>query len=138
MKKLWSKDWNSSTQIRKQRKFIHKAPLNVRRQLMSTKLSTELKAEFLTKSFPTRVGDEVKILSGQFRLKTAKVVKVNLKKLRIYLEEIGVKRSDGTLSLYPIHPSNTEIIKLFRDDKLRMNKLAKIKEVNSKKNEVKK
>ncbi len=138
MKKLWSNKWNSSTQIRKQRKYIFNAPLHIRHILMNTHLSKELRKEYNLRHLPIRVGDEVKINSGQFKGKVKKVVKVRLCKLRVYLEEIGIKRNDGSLSLYPIHPSNLEIVKLDKTDDKRVKKLEKLKQLNTQKKEVKK
>ena len=46
MKKDWNKTWNSSTQPRKQRKFRHNAPIHIRRKLMSSTLSKELRKKY--------------------------------------------------------------------------------------------
>jgi large subunit ribosomal protein L24 len=138
MKKLFSKNWKSSTQRRKQRKYVHNAPLNIRHKMMSTHVADDIKKEFSKRNIPVRKGDEVKIKTGQFKGKTGKVSKVNLKRLRTFVENIGVKRADGSLSLYPIHPSNLEIIKLDRSDDKRMNKLKKGLEKKDKKEKPKK
>jgi large subunit ribosomal protein L24 len=133
MKKLFSLKWKSSTQIRKQRKFVHNAPLNIRHKMMSTHVSEEIKKEYNIRNIPVRKGDEVKIKSGQFKGKSGKVTKVSLAKLRVFVENVGIKRAVGTLSLYPIHPSNLEIIKLDKSDSKRIVKLKKLKESNEKK-----
>ena len=128
MEKLWSKSWRSSTQRRKQRKYNYNAPLHIKNKMMGTKLSKDLKKEYGIRTISVRKDDEVKVLVGDFKNKTAKVVRRNLKKTRIHLDGIGKKRSDGTISSYPIHPSNVEIVKLNLDDKLRVQKLNSLKE----------
>ena len=43
MKSQFSKSWKSSKQPRKQRKYIAKAPLHIKRKLMGVNLSKELR-----------------------------------------------------------------------------------------------
>lgn len=128
MKKLWSKVWNSSSQSRKQRKYIHNSPLHIKHKLIGATLSKELRKEHSTRSVPVRVGDFVEVISGQFKAKSGKVTKVSLTRLRVHVEGCAVKRSDGTDALYPIHPSNLMITKLDLSDNARAAKLKKIKE----------
>lgn len=123
VKKLFSKHWKSSTQARKQRKFVYNAPLHIRHKLCSAHLSKELRKEYGIRSVPVRTGDFVKITTGQFKGKSGKVTKVMLSRLRVHVEGAVLKRADGTESHYPIHPSNLEITKLDTSDKLRMEKL---------------
>ena len=114
--KLFSKMWKSSTQVRKQRKYNFNAPNHLRHKMLNTNLSKELRKELGFRSFPVRSGDIVKIMTGQFKGKSGKVDKVNLAKIRVYVEKTGVKRQDGSISLYPISPSNLQITKLVKDD----------------------
>ena len=132
VKKLFSKVWNSSTQIRKQRKYRYNAPLNIKGKFLNTSLSKTLRADTGFRSIRVRKDDEVKVIAGQFKGKIAKVSKVNLTKTKVYLEGVGIKRSDKTLSLYPIHPSNLQIIKLYKDDKVRVEKIDRLKKLNQK------
>ena len=124
--------WKCSSQPRKQRKYLHNAPLHIKHRLMSAPLSKDLKKEYNTRSVKVRKGDTVSIKTGQFKSKSGKVVKVSLARGVIFVEGAHIPRADGTNSNYPIHPSNVEIIKLDLDDKLRVEKLNKIKEANKK------
>jgi large subunit ribosomal protein L24 len=130
--KLFSKMWKSSTQVRKQRKYNFNAPNHLRHKMLNTNLSKELRKELGFRSFPFRSGDIVKIMTGQFKGKSGKVDKVNLAKIRVYVEKTGVKRQDGSISLYPISPSNLQITKLVKDDELRVKKLEKMTKLNKK------
>jgi large subunit ribosomal protein L24 len=120
-----------SKQPRKQRKAIYEAPLHKRQKLVSATLSKELRKQYNRRSLPVRTGDEVKIMRGEFKGKTGKVVKVDLKKLRIYIEGVTRKKSTGEEVKVPIHPSNVMIIKLNLEDKKRQKilerSLAKVK-----------
>lgn len=127
MEKLWSKFWKSSTQRRKQRKYLYNAPLNIRHKMLSAPISKDLKKEYNVRNVPVRKGDSVRVMAGQFKSQSGKVSKVSLSKIRVYVDGVGVKRSDGTLSMYPIHPSNLMITKLDTTDKARVDKLNKFK-----------
>ena len=112
-----------SKKPRKQRKFLYNAPLHIRRKMISSHLSKELREKYKKRSIPVRVGDEVKVLRGKFKGKTGKVKKVDTKKYKIYIEGITKKRTVGTEYTVPISPSNVEIIKLNLEDKKRLKAL---------------
>ena len=102
-----------SKQPRKQRKVFFNAPLHIRRKIMSAHLSPELRKKYGgVRSMPIRVGDKVIILRGRFKGQSGKVVKVDHKKYRIYVDVAKIKRSDGTEVYFPIHPSNVMIVEL--------------------------
>lgn len=119
MKKKFSKSWKSSTQKRKQRKYIHNAPLNIKHKFLASHLSKELIKKYNKRSIPVRKGDKVKIVRGQFKKKEGKVEKVFTKKSRVYIDSIQITKIDGTKTHYPIHPSNLIITDLNLDDKKR-------------------
>ena len=127
MKKDWSKEWKSSSQPRKQRKYRAKAPLHVKHKLVSSHLSKELRKEYGVRSIPVRKGDSVKIMIGSFKNFTGRVTKVSLAREFAHVEGAAVTRSDGTKSLYPLNPSNLLITKLDNNDKKRVQKLEKLK-----------
>ena len=112
-----------SKQPRKQRKFLYNAPLHVRRKIMSAHLSKELREKYKRRSFPLRKGDEVLIMRGKFRGKKGKIVKVDYKKYKVYVEGITIKKADGTERLFPIHPSKVMIVNLDLSDKKRVEAL---------------
>jgi large subunit ribosomal protein L24 len=109
-----------SKKPRKQRKFLFKAPLHLRRKMLAAHLSKELREKYKRRSLPVRVGDEVEIMRGEFKKKRGKIVKVDLKKYKVYVEGITRKTSTGTEKLVPIHPSNVRIINLNLADKWRV------------------
>ncbi len=108
------------SQPRKQRRALYKAPLHVRQKLMSATLSKELRKETGYRSLPVRKGDTVVIMRGKFRGHTGKVIKVDLKRLRIYVEGANIKKVNGEEVPYPIHPSKVMIVELDRSDERRL------------------
>lgn len=108
-----------SEKPRKQRKFLYQAPLHIRRKLMASHLSKELRAKYKRRSLPVRKGDEVMIMRGEFKGRTGKVARVDLKNYKVYIEGITRKRTVGTDVQVPISPSKIKIINLNLDDKYR-------------------
>ncbi len=127
MKKQFSKSWKRSKQPRKQRKYIANAPLHIRHKLLSAHLSKELQKKHNRRNFPVRKGDKVKIITGQFKKKTGAITKVDLKKLKVHIDNAFVTKRDGTKAFYPIRPSNLLITELKLDDKERKKSLEKKK-----------
>jgi large subunit ribosomal protein L24 len=109
-----------SKKPRKQRKFLYKAPLHLRRKMISAHLSKELREQYKRRSLPLRKGDEVKVMRGEFKGTVGKVVKIDTKKYKVYVDTVKKKRSVGTEYLVPISPSNLMIVKLNLDDKYRL------------------
>jgi len=109
-----------SKKPRKQRKFLYNAPLHLRRKMISAHLSKELREQYKRRSFPLRKGDEVKVMRGEFKGTVGKVVKVDTKKYKVYIDTVKKKRSVGTEYLVPISPSNLMIVKLNLEDKYRL------------------
>ncbi len=105
-----------SKQPGKQRKFLYNAPKHRKRKLLSAKLSEELRLVYKKRSTPIRVGDTVEIIRGDHSNMSGKVVRVDTKGIKIYLEGITVEKVDGTKKIFPIHPSNLQITKLNLDD----------------------
>lgn len=105
-----------SKQPRKQRKFIHKAPLHVRHKLMSVTLSEELREQYGRRSLPVRSGDTVRVMRGDFKDHEGKVEKVDLKHYRVMIEGMSVQKPDGNKVYHPVHPSNIKIIELEMED----------------------
>ena len=108
-----------SRQPRKQRKAFFNAPLHVRQKMMSAPLSPELREKYGIRNLPVRKGDKVRIMRGDFKGHEGKVVKVDLRRMKIYVEGVTIKRSDGTPVFRPIHPSNVMIIELDLSDEYR-------------------
>jgi len=119
MKKEWSRLWVKSIQPRKQRKYRHKAPLHVRHKFLSANLSPELRKRFRKRSIPLRKGDEIEIMRGSSKGLRGTISRVDLKKCRVYADEIKVKKVDGSEVMKALEPSNLRITKLSLDDKMR-------------------
>lgn len=126
MKKTWSKFWNSSSQTRKQRKYVHNAPLHIKHKLVSSGLSSELKQKYNVRSLPVRKGDTVTIITGQFKGTSGKVTKISLARMYAHIEGAVIKKQNGSDSFYPIHPSNLKITELNLSDKLRVKKIERM------------
>jgi len=58
-------------------------------------------------------------MRGDWKGHEGKVVKVDLKRVAIYVEGVTVKKADGTERYYPIHPSKVMIVKLGEIDEVR-------------------
>ena len=121
--KFWSKHWKSSKKPKKQRKYIYHAPLHIRHKFLSTHLSKELREKHKRRSFPVRKGDEVEIMKGKFKKKTGKISRVDLNKIKVYIDGITRKKVDGSEVQVPIHPSNLKIINLNLEDAKRLKSL---------------
>jgi large subunit ribosomal protein L24 len=97
-------------------------------KLMSVHLSSELREKYGRRSLPVRVGDTVKVLRGEYRGVTAKVVEVDRERQYVYLENVTRKRVDGTEVRVPVHISNVMIVQLDLSDEYRKTLLEKGRE----------
>ena len=127
MKKKFSTHWKSSKQPRKKRKYVANAPLHLRKKFVSINLSKELRKKKNKRNIPAKKGDKVKICVGKFKGKTGKILTVNLKTSKVIVEEIQVKKQDGSKVNFKLQPSNLQIIEL-AERKLKENKKNKQKE----------
>lgn len=125
MRKSWSREWKSSKQPRKQRKFRANAPLHVRQRLVAAHFSKALRTEWKRRSAPLRKGDEVKIVRGDFAGKSGKISKLDLKALKIFIEGVKRKKVSGQEVDVAIEPSNVIAMRLNMDDKERIKSLKK-------------
>jgi|SRR3989344_2136177 len=121
----WSKSWKASKQPRKQRSYVYNIPLHLARKLMSVHLVKDLRSKYHKRNIPVRKGDTVKVLSGQFKGKTGKVDKVQLKFKRVFVDNVYTLKRDGSKKLYPLQPSNLMITELNLEDKMRKQALEK-------------
>ena len=110
----------TSSKPSKQRKALYAMPLHLRHKLFTAPLSPELREKYGVKRLPVRTGDVVRVMRGDFAGHEGKVVKVNLKHARIFIEGVQIKKADGTPVYYPIHPSKVMIVKLDLSDKYRL------------------
>lgn len=107
----------ASKQPRKTRKrMVYRAPLHVRGRQLVAPLSMELRREHGIKRMRVRKGDTVLIVRGSYAGIESRVVRVDLKRRRIYVEGVTRTRSDGREIFVPIHPSKVVITKLDLSD----------------------
>ncbi|TRM62615.1 translation protein SH3-like domain-containing protein [Schizophyllum amplum] len=94
---------DTSSSRRKSRKAHFDAPSSIRRKIMSSSLSKELRGKHNTRSLPIRKDDEVRIVRGKYKGREGKVTQRD--------------KSNGSTSPIGIHPSNVVIttIKLDKD-----------------------
>jgi len=108
-----------SKQPKKQRKSIFNLSLNLRWRLLTAPLSKELRKELGIKRLYVRKGDVVRIVKGDWKGHEGKVVDVDIKRCKIFIEGVTIKKADGTDVFYPIHPSKVAIVKLGEVDDVR-------------------
>ncbi|MFH1133155.1 MAG: 50S ribosomal protein L24 [Nanoarchaeota archaeon] len=104
--KTFSPNWLSSKKPRKQRKYRANAPLHRKAAFLGAHLSKELRKKYGTRALRLRKGDKVKIMRGNFKGKTAKVEKVSIRRMVVFLTGIHNIRKDGSKNLIPFQPSN--------------------------------
>jgi len=113
--KKFSVKWISSSKAKKQRKYRFQAPAHIKRKIMSSNLSKELRKKFSRRSTPLRKGDTVRIMVGSFKKQKGKVSEVNRFDMKVYIEGIQRQKKDGTKVNIPLDPSNLQIIELAED-----------------------
>jgi len=133
MKKTFSTSWKASKQPRKQRKYLAKAPLHLKKKFLSVNLSKELRAKMKKRNIVLRKGDIVKIMRGKFKGKKGKVNEIKMKRLKIYVEGIQVKKQDGSKANVPLRASNLQIIEMTDRGKIKsVEKEIKLEKVDAK------
>ena len=84
-----------SSQRRKSRKAHFSAPTSIRRKIMSSHLSKDLRAKYSVRSIPVRKGDTVKIMRGNFKGREGKVQAVYRKRWALHIEKIVRDKTNG-------------------------------------------
>ena len=113
----------SSIQPRKQRLAMYSAPHHVARKAMASHLSEELLLKYNRRSVTVIMGDEVKVLRGDHKGKSGKILGVDVPARKVTVAGVTNKKADGTEVALPVHPSNLVIVKLNLEDKRRVAKL---------------
>jgi ribosomal protein uL24 len=94
----------------KQRKKRFQAKQHEKTKLFRVHVSKELQKAVKKKTTGLRKEDKVKIMRGKQKGKTGKVLRINRNKEQVFIEKIVRKKSDGTETMIPIHPSNLLLI----------------------------
>jgi large subunit ribosomal protein L24 len=103
----------------KQRKRLYEAPFHSRSHIFSAHLSSELRSSQNSRALPVRKGDTVRVLRGDYKGFEGKILRVDRKDYKIYVDGINREKADGSSIQVPIHPSKVEVIRLNLDDKWR-------------------
>jgi large subunit ribosomal protein L24 len=119
----------SSTKARKQRKARANAPLHKRKRMVCAHLDSALMKEYNVRSVAVRKGDTVRVIRGDkdFKASDAKVASVDLKSLKLIIENVTVPKADGTQKPKPVDPSNVLLTRLDLSDPWRKEKLDSLK-----------
>jgi large subunit ribosomal protein L24 len=112
MKKKFSTAWEGSSQPRKQRKFRANAPLHLRKKFVSVNLSKSLREKLGKRNLQVKKGDIVKIMKGKYKGKQGKILEVNLKLSKVFVEGMQATKQDGSKVNVKLQPSNLQIIEL--------------------------
>ncbi|MBN88325.1 50S ribosomal protein L24 [Candidatus Woesearchaeota archaeon] len=119
MKTKFANVWKRSVQPRKQRKYRANLPNHLKQKLMRAPLSKELRKKYNKRSLTLRVGDTIKVVTGQFKGVMGKIDIIDYNKNKIKLTGAELVKSNGQLVKYPIDPSNVTIITPDLSDKKR-------------------
>lgn len=112
-------------QPRKQRKRLYNLPLHRRGRIVSARFDKKLRVQYKKRNFPLRKGDKVKILKGEHKKKEGKILRINLKSYKIFIDGVKMVKPDGKEIQLPISPSNVEIVELDLSDPKRKEALAR-------------
>merc|ERR1712113_869200 len=104
-----------SSSRRKNRKRHFNAPSHIRRKIMSSPLSKELRLKHNVRSMPIRKDDEVQVVRGHYKGQSGKEVQEYRKKFVIHIERIHRDKANGASTHVGIHPSKVVIQKLKMD-----------------------
>ncbi len=107
---------SSSKSPRKQRRRIYKSPLHSHKNMLKCRLDEFLREEYAMRSLVPKTGDLVRIMRGQFRETEGKIVRVDYRNVRIYIDSATTTKADGKEAQIPIHPSNLMLVELELDD----------------------
>jgi large subunit ribosomal protein L24 len=102
-----------SSTVRRKR---YSAPVHKKRKFITAPLSPNLRAEHGTRSMTLIVDDTVSITRGDRRFAEGKILRVDNKSCRVYIEGVTRSRLDGSTVQIPIRPENLMITRLNMDD----------------------
>jgi large subunit ribosomal protein L24 len=103
----------------KQRKAFYQAALHMKHKFLSAHLSKELRSQFKRRSLYLRKGDEVKVMRGKFKGTVGKVSKIELRRLKVFIDNVKRKKVSGEEIKVSIHPSKLMITNPVMDDSKR-------------------
>jgi len=105
----------TSRKPKKQRKARYTASWQLRHKYLTAKLAPELAEKHGIKRIPVRKGDTVYITRGAFRDSEGDVLEIDMKHLKLSIENITIEKVDGSAVQFPVRPENVMITKLKLD-----------------------
>jgi large subunit ribosomal protein L24 len=84
--------------------------------MLKCRLDEFLREEYAMRSLVPKKGDLVRIMRGQFRETEGKIVRVDYRNVRVYIDSATTTKADGKEAQIPIHPSNLMLVELELDD----------------------
>lgn len=115
MKNAFSTAWKSSSQPRKQRKYLFNLPMHLQKKVLSAHLSKELRTKHETRSARIRVGDKVRVMRGTHKGKEGKVERIDVRNNKVFVMKVEHLKKEGGRTPYPLSPSNLTITELVND-----------------------
>jgi large subunit ribosomal protein L24 len=106
-----------SKKPRKQRKALFNYKNHHRSKLLSARVADFVREEYGIKALPLRVGDDVRVVKGEFKDFEGEVIEIT-KNLRAKIKEVTFDKADGTEFHPTIHISKLMITKLSKEKKL--------------------
>eukprot|EP00727_Mastigamoeba_balamuthi_P005737 m51a1_g1783 putative 60S ribosomal protein L24 (152) ;mRNA; r:352587-353202 len=100
---------------RKARKAHFTAPSSIRRKLMSTPLSEELRQKYHVRNLPIRKDDEVMVIRGKFKGREGKVTSVYRRRWVIHVEKVNRDKANGASVPVGLDASKVVITKIKLD-----------------------
>ena len=104
-----------SKQPRKQRKALYNFSNHQRSKLFSTRVADFLREEYGIKKLPIRIGDQVRVVKGEFTDFEGEIIEI-VSNQRVKVKECVFEKTDGTQFHPAIHISNLIITK-FKDER---------------------
>ncbi len=95
------------------------SPIHKKKRLMNVALNRDLRVQLKRRSLGVRKGDQVQIIKGKFKGVQGTVTEVNLKKMKIYVDNANIKKKSGGQVQVPISTAKLRITKLVTTDKSR-------------------
>ena len=123
--KTFSKNWISSKNPNKQRKYRLNAPLHIKRKLLSSPLAKDLQKKYSRRAVPIVKGDKVKVMRGGYKGKTGTVTEIMVSHFKILVDCAFRTKKSGSKSFYPLDASNVMITELNLKDSKREASLKK-------------
>jgi large subunit ribosomal protein L24 len=118
----WSREWNSSTNPSKQRKYRDNAPMHIKDKLVSANLGEVLREELGTRSLPVKIGDRAKVMRGDDKGAEGIISNIDREEEKIYINNLERQKTDGTVREKALRPSNVQLQALNLEDPGRIEK----------------